>query len=511
MNLIRLIHTQVQDRRLPNALIQGRDWRSLVIGNDLNRVRHLAIILNARDANQQDWHSYSLRESAMQKDSRTVMGRDDYRAILSLKRQQMSWNLKRVGASADWLPKSDQLMRQRLAFGHEAHDYSSSMGWLYRKTDQDLEESDIRFLDDPASMRNPRSLPLLSPDIGQYQLVAVVSSGMSRGEATWLAAYLHHDDILAQREVTVVVEDRAAWRDFWNQHGKGLRISEEDLSTYPDEWPRANGRVRLGHVSWPTGTWVEQMKRLRNLLVQILRDGGKASDIRVVTDSVGYAFYIRTELFAMGLPIQCSESELLPANPVALDLMSLITLVRHREHLQALCRLALHIPGESRLDLLRDFFRSDLSEDDFRPFLTDRRAVVSLEAWRELAQHADSHPVQLLHRAGECYEKWAGPNAALRSEEIQEALAQWSEQFDSADDMIQAFWRLRAIISPWSGYRPDSGIRVSGTVPTDCRDIVVLMSAFAPELHPAQFKEIGPDVYHAYIQERNESTHQEVD
>ncbi|GMV83636.1 MAG: hypothetical protein AMXMBFR7_48200 [Planctomycetota bacterium] len=498
---VRLIHSAVQDRRLTYALIKGRDWPSVVIGNDLNRVNYLASVLNARDAIHQDWRAISLRDVPKLKDTGKVIGREDYSSLISLNRKTLVWNLKRAGATVGHVPKAAAFVEVRLLGGRDSHENRTSMEWVHWKTEQTLQELGIQFVDDPDYLFNSQNLPSLKSNTGNYQLVGVVSSPLSRGEAATLAAYLGHEDYTApQREVTVVVEDHSAWREFVDLYGKSFQISEEDLASHGNEWPRTTERVRLGRVSWEQGRWIKHMRRIKNLLIQTIRDGGKAGDLRIVTDTVDRAYYLRTELHAMGLPIQCSMSELLPANPIALDLMSLVTLVRNREHIQSICRLALHLPSEPGLDALRDYFRSSPYDNALNPYQANKRAFAALEAWREMAMQPARSPTQILQQAGECLAVW--PTQTLQvSAEIQQALMHWSRQFESTDDMINAFWRLRVLISPWSGYKPESGIRVTTTVPPACRDIVVMLSAFTPERHPIQFAGETPDVYHAIVQE----------
>lgn len=511
MNNIRLFHTTVQDRRLPNALIQGRDWPSIVIGNDLNRVRYLASALNARDATHQKWRAHSLRELAMLKAPEKVLGRDDYRSVLILKRRALTRNLRRVGASADWVPKADRLLELTLAHGRDANEYKSSLRWLYEEADQALDEFDYRFLDDPEAMGDPWRLPFLNPDIESYQLVCVVSSSMSTGEAAWLEQYLERDYILApEHEVVVVAEDRAAWRDILNRPGLGVKIWEESLDSFSDAWPRSGEKVRLGAVSWKSADWMTQFGRIRNLLVQTIRDGGSANDIRVVTDSAGYAHFVRTELFAMGLPIQCSESELLPTNPVAVDLLSLITLTRDRKHVQSLCRLAQHLRINPTLEIMLDMFKEGATDDGHDRLKLDERSTAALDAWHAFEHKPKVYPAQYIYEAKDCYEHWAGEKALLRSEAIADGLIQWAEQFDSVDAMIECYWRFRAIIAPWTGYRPESGIHVSSVSSAKREAIVVFLTAFTKHMHPKHFEDLGKDVYHAHVQERPDSPEHKI-
>lgn len=513
MPAIRLIVSSILDPRLPETVIRGSFRDTVIIGDDLNRVRQLELILNAMDPYRNWWVSYSLRHLEMRNTKEEVIGRSDYFAFLKVNRHANFRNLPIDETWDAYLPDSDTLLERRLSLGMEyQQDRSGWARWL-AQTDQALADRGIRNLDNTAFREHPEQFKLPISSGSQSHVVAVISDVLTKADADRLDMCL---SMLRDKKanVTLVVESNVGWLEFQEKYGARLHVYLVPLPNTPSsDRPNPEGKTRRGHVQWEKATRAAHINRIHKLASSHIRFGGNASGVLVLTDSATQRRHLLTQLFHMGLPVQCSESELLPGNSAALDLMSLLASARNRKHLPSITRLTRHLPGNPwhRFSQLQEFFSSDLSDAAYLKCNTDHQIVEQLKAWHGLARSVDQHPLKALAAAKKCFEHWGNDDAIRRCGAVFDALIEWAYEFDSTDDLIKTFWGLRALVGQWSGYRPDSGIRVTSTVPADCRDIVVRMSESTPKSNPEVFEEIGQDVYHAPVMARPDSPEHKVD
>lgn len=477
----KLFRVPVTHRDLPLNINVDSDGIGIVVGNDVARVINLTFRLKCLRSCKGSWHGKTLRELAWDADPRILFSTADYSRLMSQVRRGLSSDLLGVHINRKLLPKTDRFLEHRLR-PTETPNWNKGPGArVISRTDVLLQDLKSAQIDDiVAAMLKKPKLPNYKRDYfyERSTIVAVVSGMITNAEQSLLAQYLKDaEQHTPHVNIVLVVDDAEAWSRI-RQNPEWSDWATILPTPVDRHWEGKSSRYKLGHVSWPTESLDGQIKRVVNLARRVICDGGEFTDISVTSGDYAMNLVVRQKLLDIGVPIQNSESHLLPMRPQLLTLMTILSVANGIGRVQGLRRLLEVWPRLDQYDFettFQFFERLDDWPDNFER-LVDYRVAEFMNALK---------PIRRIGESGDC-RVWMDAALATfdslpkaeRHENIREnadAAYEWGRQFKRLDDMLCEFWRLRAVYSDWQGFKYGSGISVANEALKETTSIVVVL------------------------------------
>lgn len=453
---ISIFHSALTNPALPPK-IAGAAESGVVIGSDFARTHQLAFILSVGAPTKRGWEGFSLAELAIHK-KQNVIGAKDYIALLTLQRQIAVSDIRGMRARLADLPKSDELLRRRRALPVSALNPTEPATAVIKGVESFLRRSGYSFVDNAIqnlSELAPGRLPFRTiPTLYSTHLLLLVTSGITYLEAALIGKYLSNPDEFLIRKITVIVEDSTAWDRVKQSVEPYAQFEEETVDPCAD----LQRLVNYGHLPWDTDTLLGHAKRLRTLAV------ARGLSIIAVTQTKADTCALLMRLVELGVPVHCSQSALVVMRPGIFTLMSFISLARGIAPLPALVRLMDSTPnvGAREFDHLYDVLKT--------PGGTTQQCLkemgVLIAHLGALSREQSDAPDEVLLKTKASMPVWAPSKDCSDIDEYWPALAMWASRFTNINQMLIEFWRLRVLLSGWTGYRPDSGIEVTETLPS---------------------------------------------
>ncbi|MEI6235339.1 MAG: hypothetical protein WCT04_19965 [Planctomycetota bacterium] len=473
----KVILMSATDRSLPLNIDVDDDGIGVVLGTDVAKVANLAFRMPLFQDCKGGWHRNTLRELAWQTNTSTPLSTAEYSRLLSQMRKDVTATVMSEQGQRSDIPSTEQILEHRLRpVGHPA--WIDGLGErVLSWTDGWLDELNSSTIDDVIKNMVGRA-PFPVYRKGEYYehftLVVILSETMTDAEQSLFAHYLKKaQDVAPHVRIVLVVENDDVWQKVCRNPEWSVWAQLTQAS--PRNWPESGAnQCQLGHVNWPKGDLDNQIRRFDNLVKKVIYGGGQFSNVTIVAEDFGDAMLIRQNLLDAGIPVNASESYLLPMRPQVLTLMSLLAAALDCGRVQGISRMMevwseLNIYGIK--DLVYYFERLTKWSDE----IGKGPVALFMDAMQPLAQLTGDQGIWAwLDAALLAFERLPTPCRHESMLEHARAVSKWGEGFKSPEEMLDAFWRLRANYSEWQAYRDGDGVLVAANPAFVKNEIVVV-------------------------------------
>jgi len=421
-------------KSLPDYIDVSDGEVGIVVGVDRAAVTNVTFRLTILRPRTGGWRGYTLRDLALLTAAGSVLSANEHQRLLSQHRRED--------------PHADQAI-------------------ITSKTKATIARMGCVHIDDAVSaLADAVTLPhILSGEHHQgLDLVVVLSRGSTDAEQRLLARIIREANCSAGSvQITALIDDADVWALMRSQDGT-VDWQESTPGITPEDKNLDLPKEQLG---WDGEGSDADMMRLRARLGSAIARGGLPSDVTVLVNDCARASVLRHRLLEAAIPVQCSESQILPMRHGMLTLMSIVAAVDGCGRLQGVSRLVEVIPGLrfSELERLCDLLKhlDQWGFDDVHPeACCVTNMMIALMPMAKLIEG----PVQpCVDAAIRTFHDFAPEREQRDLDTYEPAVRDWSQSFSNVSAMLAEFWRLRALYSGWSGYKPGSGIGVKKVSP----------------------------------------------